>query len=58
MRRLNAQLKSLSRDPPPEFFLASYFIGREWWEPPAETRRAGTVESEQLPLSDLPEFEP
>lgn len=54
MRRLKAQRRSLERNPPPEFFLASYFIGRDWWHPPsANPAGSGTA----LPESDLPEFE-
>ena len=58
MRRLTAHRKVLARDPPAEFFLAAYFIGREWWVPSSRGQAAPPDADTQLPKSDLPEFEP
>jgi hypothetical protein len=56
MRRLAAQAKNLRKSPPPESFLAAYFVGQGWSKPlhaegPADQER-------ELLESDLPEFEP
>ena len=55
MRRLAAQAKNLRKSPPPESFLAAYFAGQGWWKPSAADAPGM---AEELPESDLPEFEP
>ena len=55
MRRLAAQAKNLKKNPPPESFLAAYFVGQGWWRP---QRMDAPDVLEELPESDLPEFEP
>jgi hypothetical protein len=56
MRRLAAQAKNLRKSPPPESFLAAYFVGQGWWKPQPEN--VPTQQAQELPESDLPEFEP
>jgi hypothetical protein len=55
MRRLAAQAKNLRKSPPPESFLAAYFVGQGWLKARA-TDVSGMAE--ELPESDLREFEP
>lgn len=54
MRRLVAMQESIAERPPLDHFVRLYFMGREWWHPPARAARQET----ELPESDLPEFEP
>ena len=55
MRRLAAQAKNLKKNPPPESFLAAYFVGQGWWKLQHADVPGAPVE---LPDSELPEFEP
>jgi hypothetical protein len=55
MRRILAQRKELRLSPPPEFFLAGYFQGRDWWHPPNQIK--ADAKPQVVAASLLPEFE-